>query len=391
MPQAPADAAVVRRHDSEHAPLRVAGVDPELRFAGGENQVLGLTRDLIRGGQRAELVCDPHAELWKRARGEGIICHPLSIRNALDLGAGLRLRALLSRERFDIVHLHTSRAHALAPYLRGTAGALVVTRRMDYPPNRWFAPLLFNRSVDGVAAISAAVADALERSGVSRARVTVIASGVDTEQFRPPCEAERARAREALGITPEEFLVGTIGALEARKGHRHLLDAIAALRATGWGPPPIRCIIAGDGPLRAQLTADASRPRDDAVRLIGAIDDPRRLLFALDVFAFPSLAEGLGVALLEAMACGLAVVASGVGGIRDAVEHERSGLLCQPGDSAALATAIRRFAASPAERRAMGDAARRRVHQHFAMGAMADQTLALYRRCLAMRNQGSKG
>jgi glycosyltransferase involved in cell wall biosynthesis len=390
MPQAPADAASpARGDDSEHAPLRIAGVDPELRFAGGESQVLGLTHELIRAGQRAELVCDPRGELWKRARNEGVVCHPLSIRNALDLGAGLRLRALLSRERFDIVHLHTSRAHALAPYLRGTAGALLVTRRMDYPPNRWFAPLLFNRSVDGVAAISAAVADALERSGVSRAKVTVIASGVDTELFRPPSDAERLRAREALGIAPEEFLVGAIGALEARKGHRHLLGAVAALRATAGGASPIRCIIAGDGPLHAQLTADASC--DDAVRLIGAIDDSRRLLFALDVFAFPSLAEGLGVALLEAMACGLPVVASAVGGIRDAVEHERSGLLCPPGDSSALAAAIRRFAASPAERHAMGEAARRRAQQHFAMGAMADQTLALYRRCLAMRNHGSKG
>src|ERR1700722_16055794 len=92
--------------------LRVLGVDPELGFAGGETQVLGLTLGLLRGGHHAELACDPRGPLYERARREGVDCHPLAIRNALDFAAGMRMRNLLARERYDIVHFHTSRAHS---------------------------------------------------------------------------------------------------------------------------------------------------------------------------------------------------------------------------------------------------------------------------------------
>ena len=181
-------------------PLRIAGVDPERGFAGGESQVLGLTRALIRMGHRAELICDPEGRLYERAREAGITCYPLKLRNSIDVAGAMRLRSILGRERYDIVHFHTSRAHAMAPFARGFARALVVTRRMDYRPNRLFAPYLYSRAVDGVAAISHGVANALADAGVARERVTIIPSGVDCTHFRPPSADERAAARAAFGI-----------------------------------------------------------------------------------------------------------------------------------------------------------------------------------------------
>src|SRR5690348_3998138 len=100
-------------------PLRVLGVDPELGFAGGEAQVLALTLELLRAGHRAELACDPRGRLMGCARDAGITCQPLSIRNAIDFAAAMRLRAILARGRYDVVHFHTSRAHAMAPMVRG--------------------------------------------------------------------------------------------------------------------------------------------------------------------------------------------------------------------------------------------------------------------------------
>ncbi len=132
------------------------------------------------------MICDPAGRLWERAVAAGIRCHPLRIRNAIDLAAGIRLRAILKRERYDVVHFHTSRAHSMAPFARGFARALVVTRRMDYRPNRVFAPYLYNRAVDGVVAISGGVADSLAAAGVDRERITVVQSGVDCDRFRPP-------------------------------------------------------------------------------------------------------------------------------------------------------------------------------------------------------------
>jgi glycosyltransferase involved in cell wall biosynthesis len=360
------------------APLSVAGVDPERNFAGGETQVLGLTLELRAMGHRAELLCDPAGELWRRARAAGVVCHPLPIRNALDLRAAAALRRRLRDGRYDVVHFHTSRAHAMAPWVRGSARAAIVTRRMDYVPNRLFARWLYGpRAVDGVAAISTAVAEALVRASVARERVTVIPSGVDCAHFRPPSTEERAQSRAALGLGDPECAVGAVGALEPRKGHRYLLEAMTLLGGRAVA------IVAGDGSLRDPLAAEIRRlGLGGAVRMVGRIADARAILWALDIFAMPSLSEGLGVALLEAMACGLPAVASRVGGIVDVVDDGRTGMLVAPGDARALADALGYLNAEAPARKAMGAAARAVAVERFSMAAMARRTVELYRACL---------
>ncbi len=361
-------------------PLRVAGVDPEREFAGGESQVLGLTRELLRMGHRAELICDPAGKLFERAAAEGIRCHGLRLRNSVDFAGGMRLRSILAREGYDVVHFHTARAHAMAPFARGMARARIATRRMDYRPNRLFAPFLYSRAVDGVAAISDAVATALTAAGVPRERITVIPSGVDCEYFRPPSREERIAARRALGLAAETVAVGTIGALEERKGHRHLLEALAP------GMGAVVCFIAGDGSLRSELERRVEMLGISAqTRFLGRIEPSRDLLWALDIFVFPSLWEGLGVAALEAAASGVATIASNAGGIAEVVRHGETGVLVAPADSCALRAAIARLAASAAEREALGEAARKRAVAQFAMSAMARRTTALYRACLGTR------
>jgi len=386
------------------APLSVAGVDPERNFAGGETQVLGLTLELRAMGHRAELLCDPAGELWRRAQAAGVVCHPMAIRNALDLAAAAALRRRLRDGRYDVVHFHTSRAHAMAPWVRGLTRATVVTRRMDYVPNRLFARWLYGRAVDGVAAISTSVADALVRAGVARERVTLIPSGIDCAHFRPPSADERAQARAALGLGDADLAVGAVGALEPRKGHRYLVEAMALLgrrdNPGGGGQvrdvvahlaasPRVVAIIAGDGSLRDALAAEVRRlglgdagGADSRVRLVGRVEDARSILWALDIFAMPSLSEGLGVALLEAMACGLPCVASRSGGIVDAVDEGRSGILVAPGDASALAGAMGDLCAQTQTRIAMGAAARALAAERFSMAAMARRTVELYRACL---------
>src|SRR5262249_32658207 len=207
-------------------------------------------------------------------------------------------------------HFHTARAHAMAPFARGLARGLVATRRMDYRPNRLFAPFLYSRAVDGVAAISHAVAEALTRAGVSRERIAIIPSGVDCGYFRPAAREERMGARAALGLADETIAVGTVGALEERKGHRHLLEAIAPVTGA------LICFMAGEGSLRSELERRAEvLGISSRTRFLGRVESSRALLWALDIFAFPSLWEGLGVAAIEAAACGGPTVASKVGGV----------------------------------------------------------------------------
>jgi glycosyltransferase involved in cell wall biosynthesis len=367
--------------DSTAMPLlRVVGVDPEREFAGGQTQVLGLTHELLRMGHRAELICDPAGKLFARAGAEGIRCHSLRLRNSVDLAGGMRLRSILARERYDVVHFHTARAHAMAPFARGLARALIATRRMDYRPNRLFAPFLYSRAVDGVAAISEAVATALTSAGVPRERITVIPSGVDCEYFRPPSKEERIASRRALGLAAETIAVGTIGALEERKGHRHLLEAIAPAMAG------VVCFIAGDGSLRSELERRAEvLGISTRTRFLGRVESSRDLLWALDIFVFPSLWEGLGVAALEAAASGVATIAASAGGIAEVVRNGETGVLVAPADSRALRDAIARLAGCPGERQALGEAARKRAIAQFAMDAMAQRTMALYRACWGAR------
>lgn len=379
---------------AEPLSLRIAGVDPERNFGGGETQVLGLTRELLRMGHQAELFCDPEGQLWHRATAAGIVCRPLRVRNAVDLRAGLRLRGLLARARYDVVHFHTSRAHALAPYAHGVASLRIVTRRMDYRPNRWLGGYLYNHAVDGVIAISTGVADALAGGGAARQRIRVVPSGVDCAQFAPPAARAREAARARFGLRAADVIVGALGALVPRKGHRVLIEAIALARhqpdqtaeaAVTHGR--LRCLIAGAGPLAAELAGFARELGcQDDVRLLGRVEDPRELLWALDVCAMPSMKEGLGVAALEAMACGLPVVASAVGGLREVVEDEVSGLLVPPGDAAALASAVTALAQSAEQRAAMGAAGRARVVERFSMNAMARGTAEIYLTLLGRRD-----
>jgi glycosyltransferase involved in cell wall biosynthesis len=374
-----------------HRPLRILGVDPELGYAGGETQVLGLTLGLLRRGHHAELACDPRGRLWERARREGIECHPLSIRNALDFAAGMRLRNLIADAQCDVVHFHTSRAHSMAPFAQGRASALVVTRRMDYRPNRMFAPILYNRAVDAVAAISNKVADALVAAGVSREHLQIIPSGVDCEHFRPANLTEREAARGRFGIGRDDFLIGTVGMLEERKGHRYLLEAVARLNRSRAEQSHIKCAIGGDGAMRDELEKLARElgiVRD--ILFLGMIGDSRQLLDALDVFVFPSLKEGLGVAVLEAMACGLPVAATRVGGIVDIVEDDRTGLLLPPRDPASICNAVAALENDQARRLQLGNAAKARVAENFSMDAMTRKTIDLYQACLDRRARNAK-
>jgi glycosyltransferase involved in cell wall biosynthesis len=274
----------------------------------------------------------------------------------------------------------------MAPFLRGLARALIVTRRMDYRPNRLFAPYLYNRAVDGVAAISMGVADALKDAGVASDHLRIIPSGVDCDHFRPADSTERENARARIGIGPDDFAIGSVGMLEERKGHRHLLEAIAELKRTRVDPPRIKCVIAGDGSLRATLAKLAvDMEISDETFFPGMVPDARAALDALDLFVFPSLKEGLGVALLEAMACGLPAIASRTGGVIDIINDDVNGVLVPPGNSNSIVGAVASLTTNNAHRSALGEAARRRVMENFSIATMTRKTIDLYRACLVRR------
>lgn len=352
------------------SPLRVLHVDPERAWGGGEVQVLALARALAAAGHASDLALDPRGRLARAAADAGLRVHPLRIANHADVRAGLGLRRLA--RGYDVVHFHTARAHAMAPFVGRRGRRLVVTRRMDYvPAGGPYARWLYNRAVDVVIAISGGVRAALVRGGVGPERIVVVPSGIDPDAFVVPA-TERVRVRQELGAGAATMLVLVVGALERRKGHAVLLAAAARL-----GGRDVRYVFCGTGS-EADALAAAAAPLGGAVRLVGFRDDVAAWLAAADVVAMPSLQEGLGVAALEAMAAGRPVVASRVGGLAEAVVDEATGLLVPPGDPGPLAAALERLAREPALRTRLGEAGRARVLARYTSARMAASTLACY-------------
>jgi glycosyltransferase involved in cell wall biosynthesis len=358
------------------AALKILHVDPEKAFHGGERQVVGLLRHLAARGHQNVLAAAPGGALASLVYPAEARFRPLAIRNDLDLLAALRLRRLIAAENPHVLHFHTSRAHAMSLWLgRHSRRRAVVTRRMDYPLRRGLrTELLYNRAVAAVVAISEDVRRRLLAAGVRPERISLIHSAVEPSP-EPPGPAARSGARARLGLS-DEATIGIVAALERRKGHDVLLRALARLREA---VPRACCLVCGDGSERASLErlADELGVRG-LVRFLGEQRQIADVLAALDVFVQPSRYEGLGVAVLEAMAAGLPVVASRVGGIPEAVQEGKTGLLVAKEEPEALAAAIAELLQDPARAARMGAEGRRRVLAEFSMEAMADRYERLY-------------
>jgi glycosyltransferase involved in cell wall biosynthesis len=209
---------------------------------------------------------------------------------------------------------------------------------------------------------------------VDAERIQVIHSAVEPPA-RLPSAAERRAARARWGLGGEA-VVGTVAALERRKGHDVLLRALGPLREA---MPRIRCLVCGGGSERVSLERLAKELGvDPVVRFLGEQREVTDVLAALDVFVLPSRHEGLGVALLEAMAAGLPVVASHVGGIPETVQAGHTGLLVPAEDPGALGAAIGDLLKNRDRAARMGAEGRRRVLFEFSMEGLADRYEALY-------------
>jgi sugar transferase (PEP-CTERM/EpsH1 system associated) len=202
--------------------------------------------------------------------------------------------------------------------------------------------------------------------GIPDAKNQWISNGVDTERFHPGTP------------DPDTFVVGTVGRAQHVKNQALLIDAYIALRAQ-LPQRKMRLVIVGDGPQREGLerkVQDAGLSEE--VWLPGARSDIADLMRTFSVFALSSLAEGTPVTLLEAMACGLPVVSTAVGGIPDLVQENVTGLLVPNRDSAAMAQALALYAADPALAQHHGAAGRARIEQHYSVTTMVQEYTCLY-------------
>ncbi|HLQ65838.1 MAG TPA: glycosyltransferase [Candidatus Limnocylindrales bacterium] len=354
-------------------PIRVLHLDSERSWRGGERQVLELMRRQRRAGDEPRLLAPAAGVLSKRAAAEGFPLHAVPMRGTWDLDSVARIASVVRATRPHVVHWHAARAHALGAMaaLVAPGPRRVLSRRVDFRVRGSVGSrLLYALPIDAIAAISGGVRDALVASGVSAARIRVIPSGIDLAPFDAPFD--RAAARRALGLAPDDVLAIQVAALAPHKSQTTLLHAFALLRGRA---PRLRAWIAGEGDLRSALLAEhGSLGLGDRVRFLGFREDVVTLLRASDLFVLSSYLEGLGTSILDAMAAGLPVVATRVGGIPEAVADGVTGFLVPPLDPPALAEALARLADDAALRASLGERGRAAARQFD-----ADRTAALTR------------
>ncbi len=358
---------------------RVVLLTTNLARGGAEIQVSQLARRLHERGWDVSVVSllKPSA-LEKELRAMGIPVWSLDAgRNPLALA---RLVALLHRLKPQVVHAHMFHANVAArlarllcpvPVVISTIHSLAESgRRSKRIRGRDWLYRTTGSLADRVVCVSAAVAERhLAAGAVSRARTLVIPNGVDTARFHPDA-AVRKEARAALGLG-REFAWLAAGRLMWKKNYPLMLEAAARVHGA-------TLLIAGDGPDRQELEKLAGRLGVGA-RFLGPRDDMPGLMNACDGLVMSSAVEGLPLALLEAAASGLPQVAAGVGGVAEAVIHGKTGFVAAPGDPEALAAAMGRLEAMPAdERAAMSRAAREHALAHFDLDAVTGRWERLY-------------
>jgi sugar transferase (PEP-CTERM/EpsH1 system associated) len=209
--------------------------------------------------------------------------------------------------------------------------------------------------------------------GLPAAKLVTIHNGVDVGRFSA---GDRQASRRALRLPAHAVVIGAVGRLDPVKDHAGLLEAFTVLRTD---QPAAELVIVGDGPCRADLERRIQeRGLTGRVHLLGMRQDVPALLRGFDVFVLPSVAEGISNTVLEAMATGLPVVATRVGGNPELLEHGVTGMLVPPGNPLVLAAALRCYVEDANLRLGHGEAALRRVLAHFTLDRMAQAYRDLY-------------
>ena len=313
----------------------------------------------------------PEANIVRHSVEIGATTRPLR-----DAGTAFYLARLLRRNA-DIVHAHGLIGAVVGGFAARLAGLpYLFTVHNLLPEMNPIQSTLFRelaRTASRIIAVSEAVAQTVERAGVSAGQIAVVSNGVDLSKFDRPSDVEKVR-RE-LGIATGERMLLGVGRLAPEKGFDLLIEAFTILQAR---PSDIRLVIVGEGEEMLRLKAQAAS-LGERVLFPGHRSETAALFAAADLVVAPSRQEGQGIVPLEAMAAGRAVIAARVGGLVETIVDGVTGLLVPTEDPHALANALETLLNDPKRRSAMGEAGRRRVRQEYALPTQIQKIEALYR------------
>lgn len=367
-----------RARPAERPPLRIVHLVSSLSVGGMEQFVLRIAAEQHRQGHQTAVIGQLGGPLLEQAADLGLDIFTLDEQGS---GKAARIRTAIRHLRWlrpDVVNAHNPSSLSYALLSRLICGSRVVLVRHGQA-NKPVDALKW-RFIDAGVGVSEAAAAVMRADNPASAqrKMSVILNGVTAT---PPTR-NRNQVRAELGIAADAVVGIIVARVDDMKGHNTLIAAMAVLRDAGT---PVTLLIAGDGAERKNLEKQARELRltEAQVRFLGFRKDVPDLLGASDFFTLPSLSEGLPLSVLEAMASGLPVVATPVGGIPEVVEEGKHGFLIPVNDPAALAQAIGKLSQSASLRIALGEASLRRVQEQFSFAAMVEEYDALYRRLLS--------
>ncbi|MGC2769718.1 MAG: glycosyltransferase [Candidatus Acidiferrum sp.] len=361
-------------------------------FYGAESVLLNLSVELQRSGHTCmvgvfENAKNANTEVGARAEIAGLAVRRIPCRSRFDWQTVRQIQKIIEEDGIDLVHAHGYKADFYALLAARLAEVPVTATCHNWLGESWsmraYARLdrYLLRFFDGVAAVSNSVAEQLEHTG-TRQRMRVIANGVPT---RGPGIESRLADQIRKG---DRLVVGAVGRLSLEKGAAVLIEAASKICPDF---PQAFFVVVGDGPLRSSVEAGVRELGITGQFLFtGERNDVDQIYRSFDVYVLPSFQEGMPMALLEAMAAGLPVVATKVGGVPDLVCDPSVGTLVEPGDPTAFAAGIRGLLSDQSRRERMGSNARRRVEDHFSAAAMARNYGELYQEALLRRSGGNR-
>ncbi len=358
-----------------------------LGVGGTEEHILQLATRLRR--ERFEItVCALKDDdvIGRELRKRGVMFVSLGGKGKLDVRVLMKLYRLVSRERPQVIHAFLLWANMAARIVgRILRGPRVISSYHDVMVTEGWLSRMIDRLTTGWTDSIVCCSEAVRRSvfsqiGGEKAQYMTIPFGVDVERFSGVASAKRAE----LGLQEGMPVLGTVCRLvEPKKGLRVLLEALASLKG-GAASPPCQLLIIGDGPASDSLRALSERLGIAPwVVFAGVRRDIPHLLPLMQIFVLPSLYEGFGIAILEALAAARPVVATAVDGIPEFVSHGQTGLLVPPGEPAALAAAIRTLLDHPEQAELMGARGQEHVRGEFGIESIVRQHERLYETCVS--------
>lgn len=374
-------------------PLRILQLSSAQAFGGGERYLVDLTNFLVARGHEVYLVTRRNSSLRSELElpAERIITLPL--RNALDARSASALAKLVSNEKIEVVHAHMARDYPLAAYAvrRNPHARLIVTRHVLFPLNRLHKLTLAH--VSRLIAVSDAVARELRAQAlIAPEKITVIHNGIDLNKVETTrAQFNRDEFCRRWDLPAERPLVGSIGTLTVLKGHEDFLQA--AVRLRDLSPSPFFIISGTESPATTQYRHRLENlirqlNLKDHVRLIGRMENINELYCALDVFVSASHSESFGLAIVEAMATGAAVVATETAGAQEILRDGSTGLLVPVGGIEPMSRAINELLEHPEKRSEISANAQADALQRFSLDRMVEQTEKIYSEVLHLKERG---